>query len=77
MPSRLQKMKDLDAETYDFESFTRVPQGKRPGKVSCICARQEIAKVLMCFSNTIPHTGNYGYAFIAYTAAQWTALSNA
>ena len=31
----------------------------------------------MSISNIIPNTGNYGYAFIIYTPAQWTALGNA
>ena len=70
-------MKDLDAETYDFESFTKVPKGDRPGQVSLICAQREIAIFLMCFNNTILNTAHYGYAFIVYTAAQWTALDNA
>ena len=76
MPSRLHKMKDIDTKTYDFESFTKVSQGKHLGKVSLICARREIAKILMCFSNTILNMGHYGYAFIVYTAAQWTVLGN-
>ena len=77
MPSHLQKMKDLDAKTYDFESFTKVPEGNQPGKVFLICARREITKFLMCFSNTVLNMAYYGYAFIVYTAAQWTALGNA
>ena len=77
MPSWLKKMKDLDAKTYEFESFIKVPKGKRPGQVSLIYAHREIAKILMCFSNTILNTAHYGYAFIVYTNAQWTALGNA
>ena len=31
----------------------------------------------MCISNKILNTGNYGYSFIIYKPAQWTALGNA
>ena len=30
----------------------------------------------MCISNSIPNTGDYGYAWLIYTPAEWTALGN-
>ena len=76
MPSQLKKMKDLNEETYGFVQFTKVLKGYQPTQVSLIVARQEITKVLMCFSNSTLNTEHYGYVFIIYTATQWTALGN-
>ena len=76
MPTQLKKMIDQDQDTYDFEQFTKVPKGERPTQVSLLVAKQEIARCLMSFSNTILNTTHYAYAFLIYTAAKWTALGN-
>ena len=71
------KLKDQDEKTYDFGSFPQVLKEKWPTQVSLIDTRQEIAKVLMCFSNSIPKTAHYAFTFLIYTVAQWTSLGNA
>lgn len=76
MLSQLQKIKDLDEETYDLDQFTKVTKDDQPTKVSLIVARREIAKVLMCFRNSILNTTHCRYMFIIYTDAQWTVLGN-
>ena len=76
MPTRLEKMIDQDQDTYDFGQFTRVPKDKRPTQVSILTVKQEIPKCLLSFSNTILNTAFYGYAFLIYTAAEWTTLGN-
>ena len=43
-------------------------------QTSIVDLRREITKVLMYFSDPIPNMAHYGYTFIIYTLAQWTAL---
>ena len=77
MSSRAEKLRIADEEYYNFEELTKVPRGTRPTQRTIIQAKQEIGKTLMCISNSIPNTGGYGYAFVVYSPAEWTALGNA
>ena len=70
MPSRLDKGRLADEETYSMADLPKVPEGERPTLATILAARQAIGKNLMCISNAISNTGNYGYAFIIYNPAQ-------
>ena len=76
MSSRAEKLRLADEEYYNFEELTKVPRGERPTQRTIIQAKQEMGKTLMCISNTILHTGNYGYSWLIYKPAEWTALGN-
>ena len=77
MPSRTEKTRVADEETYGMGDLLKVPTGQRPTQHNIVEARQAIRKVLSGISNTISNTGNYGYAIIIYTPQQWIALGNA
>ena len=77
MPSRMEKTRLLDEEHYGISEIEKVPEGKRPSQTTIITAKKTIGKILTSFSNTIPNTGNYGYAFIIYSPQEWVALGNA
>ena len=77
MLPRAEKLWIADEEYYNYKELTKVPHGERRTQRTIIQAKQEIRKPLMCISNTIAHTGNYGYAWLVYKPAKWTALRNA
>ena len=77
MSSQAEKLRLADEEYYNFKDLTKVPRGERPTQSTIILAKQEMGKTLMCISNTIANTGHYGYAWLIYTPAEWTALGNA
>ena len=64
MPSWIEKARIADEETYGMSDIVRVAQGKRPTQRNIIEAKKAIGKILAGISNTIPNTGDYGYAFI-------------
>ena len=76
MSSRAEKLRIADEEYYNFGELTKVPHGERPTQRTIIQAKQEIGKTLMCISNSILNTGDYGYAWLIYSPAKWTALGN-
>ena len=77
MPSRMEKARIADEDTYVMGDLVTVPKGKRPTKRIIIEAKKTIGKILAGISNTIPNTGDYGYAFIIYSNQEWVALGNA
>ena len=76
MSSKAEKLRLADEEYYDFAQLTKVQRGERPTQRTIIQAKQEMRKTLMCISNTIPNTGNYGYSWLVYKPAEWTVLGN-
>ena len=76
MSTRAEKARIADEEYYTFDVLTKVPPGERPTQRTIIQAKQEMGKILMCISNTIANTGNYGYSFLVYTPPEWLALGN-
>ena len=77
MPSRFEKAKILDEETYGISELTKVPEGKIPSQTNINEAKKTIGKILASISNNISNTGHYGYAFIIYSPQEWVALGNA
>ena len=76
MSSNEEKLRLADEEYYNLKELTKVPRGERPTQRTIIQAKQKMGKTLMCISNTILHTGNYGYSWLIYKPAKWTALGN-
>ena len=77
MPSRYEKQVAADEEAYTMSDLVKVTRGTRPTQSNIIEAKKAIGRILAGISNTIPNTGNYGYAFIIYTDPEWLALGNA
>ena len=73
----MEKARLLDEDHYGVSEIEKVPEGKRPSQTNIINEKKTIGKILTSFTNTIPNTGHYGYAFIIYSPQEWNALSNA
>ena len=76
MSSKHEKQRLADEEYYNFAELTKLARGERPTQRTIIQAKQEIGKILMCISNTIPNTGHYGYSWLVYSPIEWIALGN-
>ena len=72
----MEKARLLDEEIYGISEIEKVPEGKQPTQTTIITAKKTIGKILTGFSNTIPNTGDYGYAFLIYSPLEWIALGN-